>query len=172
MPAPSTTGQPIMLFMRVAPPWVVIDEIRRFVASFCASACPGTERDEHLALAVHELIQNAVACSSSEPVELSLVVDPTADRVSLEVTNVCTAEQAAELRARIEAMHREPDALRHYLATMAGASPAKRGGLGLARIRFEAQLELQILPGPGRVTVRASGKLVPPYSSESRVSHA
>ena len=31
--------QPVYLMLRMKPPWVFIDEIRRFVESFCACAC-------------------------------------------------------------------------------------------------------------------------------------
>ncbi len=34
-------GRPIYLMLRMKPPWVFVDEIRRFVESFCACACPG-----------------------------------------------------------------------------------------------------------------------------------
>lgn len=148
-----------VLFMRMSPPWVFIDEIRRFVGSFCACACPAAARDEHLALAVHELVQNAVTCCDAAPVELSLEVDVPADRVSVQVSNACTAEEAAALKQRIDRMNREPDALRSYFLTMSESRAAERGGLGLARIRFESQLELAAFPGPGRVTVQAAGKL-------------
>ena len=34
-------AQPVYLMLRMKPPWVFIDEIRRFVESFCACACAG-----------------------------------------------------------------------------------------------------------------------------------
>ena len=175
------TRDPVMLFMRMASPWVFIDEIRRFVKSFCACACASLDREEHLALAVHELMQNAVACSGSHPVELSLEVDSAADRVSVRVTNACTPEQAAALQQRIERMRQEPDALRHYLAAMTRTPASERGGLGLARVRFESQLGLEVVFESGRVTVQAAGKLIlpdadgaianDPNANESRISH-
>jgi anti-sigma regulatory factor (Ser/Thr protein kinase) len=165
------TRDPVMLFMRMASPWVFIDEIRRFVKSFCACASPGLDREEYLALAVHELMQNAVACSGSQPVELSLEIDSAADRVSIQVTNACTPEQAAALQERVDRMRQEPDALKHYLAAMAGTSPSERGGLGLARIHFESQLGLEVVFEAGHVTVQAAGKLVLPNANESRVSN-
>ena len=74
--------QPVYLMLRMKPPWVFIDEIRRFVESFCACACAvAANRESQLALAVHELMQNAVPHSHDEEVDLVLEVDPDADRV-------------------------------------------------------------------------------------------
>jgi hypothetical protein len=158
------------LSMRLAPPWPFIDEIRKFVQTFCGSACPGVEREAHVALAVHELVQNAVTASSE--VELQLEIDPQEDRVIVKVANACTPAAAAALQARIERMNREPDALKQYLRTMAESPPAVRGGLGLARVRFESQLDLDARFDAGWVTVRASGKLRIPQSHEARVKNA
>ncbi len=171
MPASHDPREPVLLFMRMSPPWVFIDEIRRFVESFCACACPQADREAHLALAVHELMQNAVSGSSEHTVELTLEVDSAKDRVSVKVANACTAAQAKVLRARVDQMYREPDALKHYLEAMRQTPRDKRGGLGLARVRFESQLDLHVEFADGRVTVQASGKLTVPRHGETRVTH-
>src|SRR5512139_1890219 len=117
MPEPKPEPrQPIYLMLRMKPPWVFIDEIRRFVESFCACACDvAANRESQLALAVHELMQNAVPHSHDEEVDLVLEVDPDADRVEVAVTNRCTEQEFRSLEERIARMNREPDALRHYL---------------------------------------------------------
>ena len=46
----------------------------------------------------------------------------------------------------------------HSIASMAEA-PHEKGGLGLARIRFEAELELEVAVHGDRVTVHATGPL-------------
>ena len=40
-------------------------------------------------------------------------------------------------------------------------APEERGGLGLARIRFEAELDLVVEIEGGRVTVHATGPVAP-----------
>ncbi len=154
--------QPVYLMLRMKPPWVFIDEIRRFVESFCACACTGANRESQLALAVHELMQNAVPNSHDEEVDLVLEVDPEADRVEVAVTNRCTEAEFQFMRERIERMNSEPDALRHYVAAMKESPATIRGGLGLARVRFEAQLELCVSRSAGRLTVHAAGALRAP----------
>jgi hypothetical protein len=173
MPTPSETRRRTpLLSLRLAPPWAFIDEVRKFVQAFCGSACPGADREAHIALAVHELMQNAVSVSSEGEVALDLEIDPDADRVVVQVANACTPAAAAALQARIDRMNREPDALKQYLRTMAESPPAVRGGLGLARVRFESQLDLDARFDAGWVTVRASGKLRAPLSHEPRVKNA
>lgn len=154
--------QPIYLTMRMKPPWVFIDELRRFVESFCACACPECDREAQMALAVHELMQNAVPHSHDQEVELTLEVEPEADRVVVAVSNSCTDAEYHALSDRIAAMYQEPDALAHYLKAMHETPASTRGGLGLARIRFEAQLDLAVTRSMGRLTVHASGRLRPP----------
>ncbi len=153
---------PVYLTLRMKPPWVFIDEIRRFVESFCACAYTGHNREAQLALAVHELMQNAVPHSHDEEVELTLEVEPSSDRVAVAVTNAATDQEYLALAERLERMYREPDALRHYLKTMSESPTAQRGGLGLARVRFESQLDLSVSRASGKVTVHAAGRLRPP----------
>ena len=153
-----TTAGPTVLFLRMEPPWVFIDDIRRFVESFCAAACPGAGREEQLALATHELVQNAITNGTSRAIELRLAVDERAARVSVSVTNGCAPSAVERLRERLARIYLDQDPLTAYVRTM-GEDLSGRGGLGLARVRFEAGLELDLSEDDDRVTVHASGPL-------------
>ena len=167
------TGAPIQLFIRMNPPWVFIDEIRRFVESFCSCAQLGPDREAQIALAVHELMQNAVPHARGQEVELDLEVDPRVGLVTVRVTNECAEEEYANLRTRVEAMYREPDALRDYLRTMKEHPTTARGGLGLARVRFEAQMDIRVRRSSAdRITVEAEGPLRAPVLAHAGGSHA
>jgi len=155
-------GRPIYLMLRMKPPWVFVDEIRRFVESFCSCACPGQLREAQVALAVHELMQNAIPQAGGEDVDLTLQVDPLANRIEIAVSNPCSDDQFHDLLSRVERLNSEPDALRSYMKAMAESPSNTRGGLGLARIRFEAQLELSVLREGRRVTVLGRGLLDAP----------
>jgi anti-sigma regulatory factor (Ser/Thr protein kinase) len=159
---PRRSDFPIQLLVRMSPPWVFIDEIRRFTESFCACACPGQDREAQVALAVHELMQNAVPHSHGEEVELCLEVSREADTIAIRVTNRCSDDDYQELRERIERMNKEPDALAHYVRMMREHPTTTRGGLGLARVRFEAQLDINVRREAGRVIVEAAGPLRAP----------
>jgi anti-sigma regulatory factor (Ser/Thr protein kinase) len=146
----------------MTPPWVFIEELRRFTQSFCACACADHGRETQLALAVHELMQNAVPQAHGEDVELALELSRERDLVAIRVSNRCDDEDYQALRDRVERMNREPDALEHYVRIMRESSYPGRGGLGLARVRFEAQLELSVRREAGRVVVEATGPLCAP----------
>jgi hypothetical protein len=154
--------QPVYLKLRMQPPWVFIDEIRRFVESFCACACPDAGREAQLATAVHELMQNALPSGQGDDVELHLEVDREMNRVQVAVSNRCGEAEHLALAARVDRMYAEPDALAHYLKAMDETPSSERGGLGLARVRFECQLDLAVSRLEGRVTVHACGPLHAP----------
>ena len=155
-------SRPIYLMLRMKPPWVFVDEIRRFVESFCACACPGQTREAQVALAVHELMQNAIPHAAGESVDLTLQVDPSSDKIEIAVSNPASPEQFAEVKARLDRINGEPDPLQSYLRAMAEAPMNQRGGLGLARVRFESQLDLTISREGNRITVLARGRLRTP----------
>jgi anti-sigma regulatory factor (Ser/Thr protein kinase) len=165
------TNRPIFLMLRMKPPWVFVDEIRRFVESFCACACPGQSREAQVALAVHELMQNAIPHAGGESVDLTLQVDPVADRIEIAVSNPATEEQFQDFKGRLDRINQEPDPLQSYLRAMAEAPMNQRGGLGLARVRFEAQLELSITREGNRITVLAWGRLRAPQIQIPGVTH-
>jgi anti-sigma regulatory factor (Ser/Thr protein kinase) len=160
-------GRPVYLMLRMKPPWVFVDEIRRFTESFCACACPGETREAQVALAVHELMQNAIPHAGGETVDLTLEVDPSDDRIEITVSNPTTDAQYQELHDRLNRINLEPDPLQSYLRAMAEAPMNQRGGLGLARVRFEAQLDLSITRQGARVSVLASGRLRAPMLTAS-----
>jgi hypothetical protein len=88
------------------------------------------------------------------------------------VTNVCTDTEYKALRERVDGMYRERDALAHYVKSMGQTPTSSRGGLGLPRVRFEAQLDLTVKYAGGRVTVEASGPLRVPAIQVSGGKHA
>jgi hypothetical protein len=153
-----------VLFLRMQPSWVVVDDIRRFVETFCANACPWAEREEQLALATHELVQNAIANAVTADIELKLEVDQARERVQVSVSNDAHPEQIDVLRTRLERTQSHADPLQAYVAAMS-EDPTSRGGIGLARIRFEAALDLALEVEGGKVTVRAAGPLAAPELS-------
>ena len=163
-------GQPVLLYLRMVPVWVFVDEVRHFVESFCACAGIGAEREGQLALATHELMQNAITYGTAEDIELRLSIDAATDQVEVSLTNTCAAAQPAQLRARLAKL-REQEPLESYVRAM-GADPKAPGGLGLPRIRYEAQLELEAVEEGDRLTVSAKGKLKPAQlSAATGVGH-
>jgi anti-sigma regulatory factor (Ser/Thr protein kinase) len=152
------SDDPAVLFLRMEPRWVVVDEVRHFVESFCAAACPGSAREEQVALAAHELVQNAIMNASSSEIEVRLELDRHSQRVRVSVTNVCHPDQIPVLRDRLARALECDDPLAGYVAAMREA-PERRGGLGLSRIRYESALDLGLEVSGARVTIHAAGSL-------------
>jgi anti-sigma regulatory factor (Ser/Thr protein kinase) len=150
-----------VLFLRLEPTWAIVDDIRQLVAMFCATTGAAPERQEQLALAAHELVQNAVSHATSGDIELELSLDAATDRVAVSVTNRAHADQIAVLRTRLARALAPETPLDAYLAAMR-EDPHSRGGIGLARIRFEAGLELSVDVRGELVTIHASGPFEPP----------
>lgn len=161
MTATAHTGDPAVLFLRMQPTWTVVDDIRRFVENFCANACPWAAREEQLGLAAHELVQNAICNAATPDIEVKLEVDPATEHVRVSVSNVARPDQIDVLRARMERAQANPDPLQAYVTAMR-EDPHSRGGIGLARIRFEAALDLALEVEGQKVTVHAQGPLVSP----------
>jgi hypothetical protein len=157
----SHIGGDAVLFLRMLPSWTHVDEIRNFVERFCASVCPEAAREEQLALAAHELIQNAIANAVSTHIDLKLELDRKAARVRVSVSNDAHADQIEVLRERLGKAMAPEDPLEGYLAAMKD-DPHSRGGIGLARIRFEAALDLDLEVAGERVTMHATGPLRAP----------
>jgi hypothetical protein len=157
----------ISMRLRMRPPWSFIDQLRRFTEAFCASAALGEARSGQVALAVHELTQNAVSNGGGAPIELLLDVDPAARTIRIALSNRCDAAAFAELRRRVECL-RLAEPLAAYVAAMGASPPDAPGGLGLARIRYEGALELDPSFDGERVTVVAAGSLDTPSAQESR----
>ncbi len=154
----ATSSDRSVLFLRMEPRWVVIDEIRRFAETFCAAACPGAEREEQVALAVHELVQNAISYASTPEIEMELELDRRAGRVRVSVTNACRPDQIPVLRSRLARAQENRDPLAAYVEAMREA-PQTRGGLGLSRVRFEGALDLGLDVRGAFVTVHAAGPI-------------
>jgi anti-sigma regulatory factor (Ser/Thr protein kinase) len=150
-----------ILFLRMQPSWVVVDDIRKFVETFCASACPWAEREEQLALATHELVQNAIANAVTSDIELKLEVDRGRERVHVAVSNHARPDQIEVLRTRLHKTQSHPNPLDGYVEAMR-EDPDSRGGIGLARIRYEAALDLALEVQGEKVTIHAAGPLEAP----------
>ena len=139
--------------MRLDAKWSFVDDIRRLVETFCTEAADA-EQGAEVALAAHELVQNAIANASTPSIELELAVDPGARGVELAVSHACAPDKVERLRSRLTRLYAYADALQGYLATMA-ENPEGHGGLGLARVRYESHLDLALDERLGRLTLRA-----------------
>ncbi len=125
---------------------------------------PVLEDDEdaifRVAMTAHELLENAAKYASDGKARLELSVTPRDEGaiVRVVVTNNSTQEHIAELGACYAEMNAAKDAMAHYFSLMRlNAKAGALSRLGLARVRAEGEMEIEVDVVGERVKVVASG---------------
>jgi hypothetical protein len=151
-----------LVFVRVRPAWTCIDSLREF----CGSLCEATFRSKSLAdrarLVIHETLENAVKYSTSDAHnQLDLTIWTDGETIEISVGSRPDPEHLSRFRAELSKLY-AVDAKQAYLAAFrrAAAAPGQTSKLGLARIRYEAEVDLTVVEEEGgRIRVTASGRL-------------
>lgn len=112
-----------------------------------------------LALATHEVLENAIAYGSGEDTEFRIDIED--DMVNVRTWNRAAPERIAAIKAGIDHLMASPDPDAYYQEQMNVTSKRTDGsGLGLARVRNEAEMALSYEIHEDRVCIRAATKLV------------
>jgi hypothetical protein len=135
--------------------------VRRFVGDFYATVVPDPDAAHHLALATHELLENAAKYSADGEAALFVDVDPTSRVVCVRTANRASAARIAELETAFAEIAAAPSAAAHYLEAMrrSAVRASGSGGIGLARVWAEGDMELEMAVEGDRVEIRAQGVL-------------
>jgi hypothetical protein len=127
------------------PTMVLILVVRQFITDFYDRLL-NREAGQMVAMATHELLENALKYSAEDRATLSIEVtpeEPAGRRVVIKIRNRSSEEHIRPLQDLVESMSRYPDPMAHYVALMRETSKRKEGsGLGLARLRAEAGMDL------------------------------
>jgi len=129
-----------------APTVILVSVMRGFVSSFYAKVL-GAGPSQMLAMATHELLENALKYSAEEGATIAIEVERGAelDHVIIRIKNRAEPAHIAPLREALDRMNEAPDAMSHYLNLMRETSKRPEGsGLGLARLRAEADMKLAL----------------------------
>jgi hypothetical protein len=139
----------------------LISVVRRFVMEFYQKVLQDHDASGRLALATHELLENAAKYSTDGEAMLCVTVDRAAGTVLVRTTNRATPGQREALRTCFEEIAAAPDAGVLY-AQMLRRSAVKTtgsGGLGLARIWAESDMALNLAVDGDTVEIQARGPI-------------
>jgi hypothetical protein len=142
-----------------APNVKLVSTVRRFTAEFYERVLVDSEISEKVALATHELLENAVSYAIDG--ETGVRIEVAGDQLTIKTWNRTSPDRLAILRALIEEMNRESDADKYYQVMLERTAYRTDGsGLGLARIRAEADMSIRcVVEGADRVCIEATTTL-------------
>ena len=148
----SESAQPVAVdgpasFATSFPPSVsLVGAVRRFVFTFYTRIIGDRDHSSLLALATHELVENAVAYCAGGEVTVRVTVAPAGSGhlVRVRTRNAASPEDIAKLERIIEQLRATEDPVGFFRERMRQTIREATGsGLGLPRIRAEAGLELE-----------------------------
>ncbi len=137
----------------------LVSIVRRFVSDFYDRTLSDPDASSRIALATHELLENAVKYARDGQAKVRIEVRPkgTSAHVRIRTRNRANPEDAAYIDRTITEMRDSVDPNLYYLDVIRrNARRTDGSGLGLARIHAEAEMEVSVKCGDnGTVTVIA-----------------
>jgi two-component sensor histidine kinase len=134
------------LDIEIRPPF--ISPVRRFVEESMERLLQDPDSVFRVAMVVHELLENAAKYAIDGKAQLSVRVEPRGDgdwRASVRLKNETTEPHVARLRRLVDEMNASEDLFALYQTLMRrNTRGTGESGLGLVRIRAEAEMELGV----------------------------
>ena len=153
-------GAPSHLELRFHPNLDLVADVRDFVETFYRHLLSDGDLTGRLAIATHELLENAAKYSSDGETSLWIQIAPAAGARSITVRtrNRADDRHVRTLRGYLDEMRASGDPEAYYHQRMRRAVRDTTGSqLGLARIQCEAEMALSCSVEGDTVTIRAEG---------------
>lgn len=135
----------MMFELDFRPNFELISIVRRFVSDFYDKMLNDRDAVSRVALATHELLENAVKYSLDGATSLSITVEPGDGQslVRVRISNSASPKHIASIQALFAEMQRYADPFEHYQMAMERTAKQVEGsGLGLLRIRAEGEMRM------------------------------
>jgi len=138
-----TAGRNAYVELNFRPNVQLVSVVRRFVSEFYQRTLSDPDGSSRVALATHELLENAVKYSKDGETTIRIEIDATASprTVSIMLRNRAEGPHIAAIRTIVDGIAAHADAFSFYQALIARNARSKAGsGLGLARICAEGEM--------------------------------
>jgi anti-sigma regulatory factor (Ser/Thr protein kinase) len=137
----------------------LVSTVRRFAGEFYRRVLVDQELASRLALATHELLENAVTYAHDD--ESAIRIDVEGDVLSVRTWNRAAPERIEALKSSIDRVMAAADPDLYYQEQMTVAAKRSDGsGLGLARVRNEAEMNLSYSFDNDKACIRAVAKII------------
>jgi hypothetical protein len=140
----------------------LVSVVRRFIEEALEKVVDDDDQDlvGRLSMAAHELVENGVKYAVRNPTIMRIAVIQTGEKVSarIAVTNEASADNVERLRLFVSEICRSgpADLAELYESYLRRRDPHTQSGLGLCRIRAEADLTLALEVAGTTVTLVAA----------------
>lgn len=125
----------------------LVSVVRRFVSEFYERMLPDREGIERVALATHELLENAIKYSCDGETSIRIEIEEDDDRalVHIKTKNRALPEHITVLRRMVSELQAAEDPFLEYQNVMRRSLLEGDGSrLGLARLRAEADVDMRV----------------------------
>jgi hypothetical protein len=141
----------------------MVSPTRRIIEAKLGPALDDEDAIFRVAMTAHELLENAAKYASDGKARLEVSIQPRGDDaiVRVVVTNNAAREHIDQLGTCYAEMNANRDAMAHYFSLMRmNAKAGALSRLGLARVRAEGEMDIEIDIQGETVKVVASGIVV------------